>query len=131
MKKLYQAIASALVAHRNCQESGNTEWKDRWAERLERYDSLLPHGSGFDNGSVVVKAESDDTKIVISTSFHHMDENGFYDGWSEHRVTVKPNLLHGISITVSGRDRNGIKDYIHETFDMALNEEIELEEAAA
>jgi len=39
-------------------------------------------------------------------------------------VTVTP-AFRGINIRVSGRDRNDIKDYIYESFDMALCTEIE------
>ena len=121
--KLYEAIASACAARRNCDESGNTLWFERHTQRLCQYGEALPYGSGFDDGSHIDLQESSDTKIVIRTQFHHMDEHGGYDGWTAHKVTVKPNLVHGITLTVSGRNRNEIKDYISETFDQALQEE--------
>ena len=54
-----------------------------------------------------------------------MNENGMYDGWSEHTITVHPSLQFGFRLTVSGRDRKEIKDYLHETFDFVLREEVE------
>lgn len=124
-RPLYQAIASALIARKNCENTGNAEWLDRWTARLKRYDGLLPSGAGIDNGSVLVKAESGDSVLVIRTSFHHMNESGMYDGWTEHQVTVRPSLLHGIVITVGGRNRNDIRDYLAETFDQALRAEVD------
>ncbi len=125
-KPLYKAIATALTARANCAEpNGSAEWYQRWEERLDSYDKLLPSGAGFDAGSRIDRDRSDDTKFVIETSFHHMDEHGGYDGWTEHRISVKPNLLHDIVLTIDGRDRNDIKDYMAETFDYTLREEID------
>ena len=53
---------------------------------------------------------------MFRVDFHHMDDNGYYDGWTEHVVTVKPSLCFDIEISVSGRNRNGIKEYILDTF---------------
>jgi len=52
-----------------------------------------------------------------------MDEHGYYDGWTEHKVIVTPHLTHEFDLKVTGRDKNGIKDYIVETFDNALDSE--------
>jgi hypothetical protein len=91
--------------------------------RQERLLELLPSGSGFDCGTKFVSA--DDSKIVFTTEFHHMNENGFYDGWTQHRVTVRASLSLGIDIVVSGRDRNGVKDYIAQAFSAVMLDEFE------
>lgn len=122
---LYRAIVQALVALETSLSRGNAEWVPRWNTVLREYDKMLPRGSGLDNGSVLVKAESDSEKLVIETSFHHMNDDGFYDGWTEHRVIVKPSLLHGINVAVSGRDRRDIKVYIAEVFTEALLSEVD------
>jgi len=76
----------------------------------------LPSGSGFDAGTSLNWEESDgENKIVFTTSFHHMDDCGGYDGWTEHDVTVTPRF-DGIDVQVSGEDRNGILEYIGDTF---------------
>ena len=49
-----------------------------------------------------------------------MNDVGYYDGWTSHRVTVQASLAHGFVISVSGKNRNGIKDYISEVFDAML-----------
>lgn len=126
---LYKAIASALEAKQNCLISGNHEWSRRWMDVLKRLDRELPSGAGFDNGSVIVKAESVFDRIVIATSFHHMNEHGCYDGWTEHRVVVEPDMVHDFTIKVSGRDRNGIKDFIADAFREALAGEVEVFDA--
>lgn len=114
-------IARAVVALRNCEKSGN-DFADIHRERIsEMVSEYLPNGSGFDSGTEIDLAESDgETRLTFRTSFHHMDDNGAYCGWTEHRVVVSPSLALGTSIRVTGRDKRGIKDYIGETFHHAL-----------
>ncbi len=78
----------------------------------------LPSGSGFDSGTTLDIPKSHPTKLVFNTSFHHM-AYGVSDGWTDHTVTAQPTFS-GLMLRVSGRNRNGIKDYIYETFDAAL-----------
>jgi hypothetical protein len=84
----------------------------------------LPSGSGFDAGTTLDEGASSPDKLVFDTSFHHMDEHGGYDGWTEHKVIVTPSLAHGCDLRVTGRDRNDIKSYIGETFAHALDTEV-------
>lgn len=120
---LYQAIATAVDARQRCDERGNSEWEQRWTDRLEWIGrNILPSGSGFDNGTTVDVDRSRPDRLVLNTSFHHMDEYGGYDGWTEHAVIVRPSLIHGFELRVDGRDRNGIKDYIADVFNALLHE---------
>lgn len=125
-RKLAYVIASLAAAIRNCEKSGNAEWKAKHSEKLDRLvREHMPSGSGFDAGTHIDLDRTGAERITFSTSFHHMDENGCYDGWTDHVVTVRPCLIGGLRVKVSGRDKNGIKDYIAECFDMALSREIE------
>ena len=125
-RPLYQVIAATLEAARNCERTGNTEWMQR---HIERIDSLvkehMPSGSGFDSGAQFETYEQivdgKPERLVIQTSFHHMNDGGFYDGWTDHDVIVTPSLAHGFSIRVTGKNRNDIKDYIAEVFHAALS----------
>jgi hypothetical protein len=126
---LYQRLASLVIQHRNCIKTDNTEWKDRSEDEiLKLVKRYMPSGSGFDCGTkIFLSQEAPATdRLVFETSFHHMNENGFYDGWTEHTVTVHPSLAFKIEIKISGRNRNEIKDLIHESFDCALRTEIEI-----
>lgn len=111
------AFVNALMARNNCQKSGNKLWLDRWEERIQQLQDELPRGSGFDNGSKFCMLRSNEHCIVIETSYHHMDSNGFYDGWTDHVVRVRPRFdADSFDITVSGRNKRDIKDYIAEGF---------------
>lgn len=131
---LYRALASTLHARDNCSRSdtGNDEWRRRHekraAELVKRY---LPSGSGFDNGTQLDLGRSTGESLVFATAFHHMNDGGAYDGWTEHLVRVRPSLAFGIRLTVSGRDRNEIKDYIAEAFYAVLKTPIDPAEGYA
>ena len=81
----------------------------------------LPSGSGFDNGTTLNVDKSTSQKLVFETAFHHMDEHGYYTKWTDHTVTVRP-AFQGLDIRVSGRNHNGIKEYIEGCFDHCLEE---------
>lgn len=121
--KLYQLLAQTVDAYRRCIETDNNEWKLKHHAMLGELSQYLPSGSGFDNGSCCTDDSRPD-KLVLWTSFHHMDEYGSYDGWTEHTVTVKPSLVHRFELSISGRNRNDIKEYIHQAFYEALNQEM-------
>lgn len=61
---------------------------------------------------------------MFDVAFHHMNESGYYDGWTGHTITVKASLSHKFTLTISGRDRNGIKEYLHDTYNSWLDEEM-------
>ena len=119
-KMLYQHLHSRFHALRNCERSGNTEWVDRHLESIASMVSgFLPSGSGWDCGTNYDLDDWSDIKMTFHGSYHHMDNGGSYDGWTEHRITVRPTF-DGIDIQISGRDRNGIKEYLGDIFYSAL-----------
>lgn len=123
--KVYQQFASAVNARLNCIEHINSIWEEKWTTKIhELTEEFMPSGSGFDAGTILELEESTGEKLVFTTSFHHMDEHGFYDGWTEHKVIVTPSLQFGFNLRVTGRDQNEIKDYIAEVFQMALSSDI-------
>lgn len=115
-KTLIQIIASTIQAQENCKLHNNNDWFWKHGETLKRIqDRLLPSGSGIDNGTQYDIVECNSEKIVFLTAYHHMNENGFYDGWTEHKIIVRPSF-DDINIRITGRDRNAIKDYLHDVF---------------
>lgn len=121
---LCERLASAIGARQNCIAAHNLEWRDRHQSRIEALaQHELPRGSGVDSGCKVDLDRSTADRIVITTAFHHMDENGYYDGWTEHTITVKPSFIGRFSLKISGRDRNGIKEYLSDLFYHALSVE--------
>lgn len=130
-KIVFRRIAAELSRLANCErafDNGQEHHRvnrDDAREKLDQLQSLLPSGGGFDNGTEIDLDKSTPEKIVLNTSFHHMNDAGSYVGWTEHVVTVRPSFVHGLDIHVSGRNRNGIKEYIAETFHFALTQQTE------
>lgn len=84
---------------------------------------MLPSGSGIDCGTKLDEDRTNAQRLVFIVD-HHMSEHGYYDGWTTYTVTCRP-AFDGIDITISGRDRNGVKDYLTETYHFALSRLIE------
>ena len=124
---LYVALASLCQRYHNTARQfalGNPSMADHCLEEAHRLvREYMPSGSGFDAGTELVIDVCDASTLVFKTAFHHMDEHGGYDGWSEHKVKVTAEF-GGFDIYVGGRDRDGIKEYIGETFCYALNQEV-------
>lgn len=118
--RLYKQIALSLNARTNCIKSNNDVWFNKWSDKIEEYNAGLPSGSGFDSGSEINTGESRDEKIVINTSYHFMDENGYYDGWYDYKIVIKPSLIFDFTLTIHGINRNDLKDYIYEIFQLCL-----------
>ena len=123
--KLYAKIAQLTQAIRNCEKSGNAEWIERHIDSVESLvHQYMPSGSGFDSGTKIALDECTPARLVFETEFHHMNDVGMYDGWTNHSVIVKPEF-YGISIRITGRSRNDIKDYMADVFHQALTVDVE------
>lgn len=122
-RKIYEVIANKLQAIQNCKQSNNVEWKDKHTEDLKNIIKSGPSGSGIDCGTKLDFEKSNSEKLVFDVAFHHMDEHGYYDGWTNHKITVRPSLLYGFTLTISGRDKNFIKEYLLDTYQTWLDEE--------
>lgn len=124
---LYVALAHLCRRYRNTSYQfalGHPHIAEHCLEEAHRLvKEHLPSGSGFDAGTELVIDVCDASTLVFKTAFHHMDEHGGYDGWSEHKVKAVAEF-GGLDVMVTGRDRNDIKEYIGETFYQALSQEV-------
>lgn len=116
-RKIYQLLA-VWVLSKNSSKLTLTRADDEI--KLLMRDA--PSGSGIDCGT---KLDSSSThkKLVFNFSFHHMDEHGFYDGWTNHQAIVTPDLGFGYSLRITGPNPNEIKEYFHDVFSNWLNSE--------
>lgn len=123
-RPLYRELSSLLAAIANCKKANNGEWLDKHTERaLRLVSNHMPSGAGIDTGTKLDMDKSTPERLVFTFGYHHMNETGYYDGWTEHTLIVTPSLLSGIDLRITGRDRNQIKDYLHETYMMALTQD--------
>lgn len=125
MKPLYREIAQLIGARLNCLKGDNKEWLEKHTEKLEKLvENHMPSGSGIDSGTKIDLDESTAEKLVFTCGYHHMNDGGYYDGWTEHKVIVTPSLTYGFNLRLTGKDRNQIKDYLGETYSYALQTEV-------
>lgn len=119
MSSFYAGVMNALQAHANCKANGNHAMADEWDGYIAWImKNHAPSGSGFDNGTTLdfgASRTKTPERLVFNTSFHHMNDAGMYDGWTEHQVTVRP-CFSGLDIRVTGRNRNEIKEFIGDVF---------------
>ncbi len=126
-RKVYQELASLIDARANCAKSGNTEWYGKHEDRIEAIISdHMPHGSGFDSGVKLNWERSSSSKLVFSAPYHHMNEGGLYDHWTDYTVIVTPSLVSGFDLRITGRDYNGFKEYAYEVFLACFDEAVTL-----
>lgn len=126
-KPVYVHLATLLQAAENCQQSDNVEWLGRHLARAEQLvKAFLPSGSGWDLGTKLNTESYSVSLIRLYGEFHHMDDHGGYDGWTAHDVLVTPSLVNEFDLKITGRNRNDVKDYLHELFDAALRVVVQL-----
>ena len=129
--KVYQRIANTVMALLNCHDvTVNKDNIDIYKkaivghetilEYIEKY--ILPHGSGIDGDSEIDWYNSKSDKFVIHSSYHVMID-GYYDGWIDYTVTVKPSW-HDINLRITGEfgKNQDIKDYLYEVYGSLLTE---------
>jgi len=121
--ELYKEIAETIQARLIVLKNNNQEWINKHELKLGELQYMLPHGSGIDGDNAINLDKSTGEKIIIETAFHHMDENGFYDGWTEHKLIITASLIYGLHIKITGFDKNQIKEYLHELFYRVLTTE--------
>jgi hypothetical protein len=121
---LYRRLATLIEARNNC-EDRNPEWHARHTDTiLALVREHMPSGSGFDAGTEIKLEGCMPDRLCFATSFHHMNEHGSYTHWTEHKVIVTPSLAHGYNLRITGRNVNGIVDYIGEAFGTALSTDV-------
>lgn len=128
-KTLISHIASTCDALHNCRAYNNEMWAKIHTETLQKLEQLLPSGSGVDAWTKILVDKSTRCAVYLETSFHHMNEAGFYDGWTEHTIKVSPEF-DGFDLRISGKNRNQIKEYLGELFHHSLSQKIVVDHGA-
>lgn len=130
IRTLVQHLSSTLQARNNCIKSDNLRWENKHNDRISALEKFLPSGSGIDRGTKFLDTESKPERLVFEFGFHHMDQNGYYDGWTDHTAIVTP-AFDGIDIRITGRNHNDVKDYLADVFRTAMQQKLESHESDA
>jgi len=131
-RKVYRELASLINAKNTCEARDNQDWYKKHSDRIEEIMKSAPSGSGIDCGTTLVEEDCTDNKLVFQFSFHHMDQNGMYCGWSEHTLTVTPSLMFDIELdfdsNFDGADVESLIGYDEFAEEEDLEEEREITE---
>lgn len=112
--KMYQAFADVALFLNSSNVSAFG--LDFQTQRLDSLIKRAPSGTDFDMGTQFLVDRSNPECLVFKTYFHHRNENSNHDGWTEHEVIVKANLITDFSIQVTGKNKNNIREYIADIF---------------
>lgn len=123
--KLYQKISSLMYQR---EKSGDYAWTSNEAEKIEDLiKNHFPHGSGFDGQTWLDIDKSKPEKLIFFTEFHHLTENGYYDGWSTMKALVRPSLRYGFGLKLTGikRKYRFDRDYFEDVINLFLETEVQ------
>lgn len=102
--------------------------QDVWDYVLYNY---LPSGSGWDLGTRLSKEKSGKDRVYLTGAWHHMNEHGFYTRWTDHAVVLRATPdRRSYDFRITGRNVNGVKDYLDEVFHYAFQERVSVYVAA-
>ena len=127
--KVYQRIAGSISALLNCQKQDDIsryqkaiDGHETTLEYIEKY--ILPHGSGIDGDSEIDWYNSKSDKFVIHSSYHVMTD-GYYDGWIDYTVNVKPSW-YDIDMHITGKfgKNQDEKEYLYQVYNQILTENL-------
>lgn len=123
--KVYQKLARSIDAYTRCFKSSNAYSEQYLARIKDMLDNDFPHGSGLDDKWAIDLKKSSSNRIILYSSYHAMDENGYYDCWIYFTLTIKPDLANDIDMKITGKFGNkyeDIKDNLYQIMDVFLNE---------
>ena len=124
-RAIYEQLASKIQARINCTITGNNQWFHQHELDSDKLvDDHLPSGSGIDSGNKINYERSTGERIVIESSYHTMDENGYYGRWIDFIIKVTPSLIGKINIDIVGRfgKDQDLKEYLYDVYYTALCE---------
>lgn len=131
MTTIAQEIGKEVEAMENCTKRGKTDCIDDHQEKIEKIiKEFLPSGSGIDYGTTIDYKRTTQNRIVLTSAYHVMDENGYYAGIIDYRVIITASLAWGFDLNIVGnfasnKDAYGIKDYLFDLYIYKLSEEYE------
>lgn len=126
--KIYQLLAKNLNHYKRVESDSRYQVAAEVViDRSDRLMETAPSGSGIDCGTTI-SDKSKKNRIVLDFGFHHMNECGMYDGWTNHTAVITADLEWGYELKITGKNRNDIKDYLHDVFNTWLSSDSSFDE---
>jgi len=119
-------ISLAMSGKLNAYKKGDDTAANWWIEKINAQLANMPSGAGIDRPITMDHNRSTIEKFVFNVHYHHMDENGYYCGWTTFVLTVTPSFWQGVAISIKNggtglerRERymvNDTKEYLLDLF---------------
>lgn len=122
-EKIYRKLATHFKAYQNCIMSNNTDWQQKHRETIEDIISNhFPSGSGLNSLTHFSFTRSKVNKLVVYTSYHAMNDNGYYDKYIDFTLTIKPSLQFGFDLSIVGNfgKYQDVKEYLYDLYSETL-----------
>jgi len=111
-----EKVLRRIAIHCDALKQDNLKNRSWHEDVLDRIDSILPRGEGFNKGSTIRREMSGSKTIIIDTVFHHRGKRNTYIKWTKHHITIVPRL-DGWKIKVVGLNYNKVNPHIKEVFE--------------
>lgn len=85
IKSLY-SLAWAIENYRRTKSEALEAQIQEWVR------NHFPSGSGIDMGCYLDLEKSTKYQLAVYVSWHHMDEHGYYCGWTNHTAIIRPSF---------------------------------------
>jgi len=131
MPAVYQELARKLGAYQWCVKEGNACAVKHLHDIEATVEEYMPSGSGVDTGTTLNLEKSTPDRLVFDASYHVMNEAGFYVGWIDFQVIVKPSLAFDFDLSIRGQfgKYQDIKEYLYNLYSDALGQEVQKQKA--
>jgi hypothetical protein len=101
MRYVYEVLARIVEARLRSIDLNQHEWVAKHEQELRKIvHKYLPSGGGYDTGCEIDLDRSRENLLVIKTSFHFMNDVGYYTHWQNYILECTPSLIHGFVMKV-------------------------------
>ncbi len=130
MEKVYKELSSSIatrlrcITRRNFDPANSETYVINHTKKIEKIiREYLPHGCGINDGYDFDYDHSTGEKLVINSSYHCIDNNGFYVMKIPFTIIVTPSLLFDFKLKISGTfgKKKNTKEYLYNLFSESFN----------
>ena len=124
---VYKELARRFAAYQNCIKENNNQWKENHEKIIFKImQDYLPSGSGLDVGTDFDFDNSKQDKLILVSSYHVMNESGYYMHWIDFEIIIKPSLIFDFELTIKGSfgKYQDIKEYLQDIYSESLRQEV-------
>lgn len=113
-------LSNYFRSWQNCRQTNNILWLPKWKQAIDELLKHLPHGNGI-NAEAGIQLDWENStpgNLRFNFSYQHMNDHGYYDGWTEHELIIQSSSIGGfnLQVTIEGEveDKDEIIEYLEQ-----------------